>query len=747
MARRARSGVSWTAAVAPASVLILLLVVRALHPPAVQDAQLRTFDAFQRLAPRAYRPAPVRIVDIDDDSLAKRGQWPWPRTLVAELVDKLAALGAGPIAFDIVFAEPDRTSPASVLPLWPETPATEALRADLAQVPDHDAVLAEAIGRASVVTGFALTAEPSQGTRLPALKAGFAFSGEDPLEHLAPFPGTVVNLPALEAAAAGNGHFVPSAEGDGVIRRVPVILRFGQQLYPSLVAESLRLAQGASTYVVKTSKGSGEGAHGIPGGIVSVKVGKVLIPTDAQGRVWVYYTKEVPERTISAWKVLDGAVEPQALAGCLVFLGTSATGLKDIRITPLNPVAPGVEVHAQLAEQALAGEFLRRPDWADGAELVYLLALGLVLILLLPRAGAAACAALGAGAVAAACGLSWYAFVRFRWLLDPVVPSAAALAIYLVGSLTNFLRTEAERRQVRQAFSRYLSPAMVDRLVAHPEQLRLGGERRTMTILFSDIRGFTTIAEQYDAEGLARFMNRFLTPMTRVILEQEGTIDKYVGDCIMAFWNAPLDDPQHPRHACQAALGMRRHLVTLNQELRAEREREGKPFLPVHIGIGLNTGECSVGNFGSDQRFDYSVLGDTVNLASRLEGQSKMYGTDIVAGAETTAGVPDYAALELDLIIVMGKTKPATIFAVLGDPAMAAEAGFQQLRQRHGRLLEAYRGRRWAEAREHLEACLALDTPRTRLRVLYGLYRLRIDAYEADPPAEDWNGVFVAQTK
>jgi adenylate cyclase len=270
---------------------------------------------------------------------------------------------------------------------------------------------------------------------------------------------------------------------------------------------------------------------------------------------------------------------------------------------------------------------------------------------------------------------------------------------------------------------------------------------RTMTILFSDIRGFTSIAEQFDAEGLTRFMNQFLTPMTAIVLEQHGTIDKYIGDCVMAFWNAPLDDPDHVRHACEAALAMRRHLVQWNRDRYEEHRGRGTPFIPVNVGVGINTGVCCVGNLGSEQRFDYSVLGDAVNLASRLEGQTKTYGVDIVVGPSTHELLQGFATLELDLLTVAGKTKPVRIFAVLGDAAFAADAQFQALRMRHEELLAAYRAQGWPRAQELLESCLALDTERLRLRTFYRLYAERISAYRAHPPGPGWNGVFVASSK
>jgi adenylate cyclase len=743
--RFGRTRIGWTMLL-PGLVLAGAAALRIALPPWLEDLQLRVFDAFQQRAPRPYQPVPVRVVDIDDETLYRMGQWPWPRTHVARLVFLLRERGASAIAFDVVFAEPDRTSPSNVLPLWPSSPETHALRLQAAALPDHDQLLAEAFADAPVVAGFALTSHAAPAARAPALKAGFAFGGDDPSAAVPQMAGVVANLEPLEAAASGNGHFSLLAERDGITRRVPLLLRWNGRLYPSLVLEALRVAQGAKGYIVKSTGASGEGGVEGAAGVVSVKVGQLVIPTGPRGRAWLYSTEVNGARTIPAWRVLEGDLEPDALTGAIVFIGTSSTGLKDIRATAMNPIAAGVEVHAQLAEQALTGSFLQRPDWADGAEVCFLVLLGLLLIVALPRAGAAACAVLGAAAIAAACGLSWVAFRKAGWLFDPVGPSVASLAIYIIASLMNFLRTEAERRQVRDAFSRYLSPAMVDRLAKHPEQLRLGGETRTMTILFADVRDFTSIAERLDAQGLTKFMNRYLTPMTEVVLSHQGTVDKYVGDCVMAFWNAPVDDPSHALHACQAALAMRRHLVTFNQQLHAEDPKAHSP-LEVHVGIGINTGECTVGNFGSEQRFDYSVLGDPVNLASRLEGQSKLYGVDVVLGQASAEAVASHALLELDLITVKGRTQPARIHALIGDPEFEGQPFFRQLRRHHEALLEAYRAQRWDDAQRWLDACLELDTPRTRLRTLYKLYQQRIDAFIEQPPPPDWNGVYVATGK
>ncbi len=722
----------------PLAILLAAVGLRASEPWLVQQVRFWVFDAYNRVKPRPYdAAAPVRIVDIDEESLARLGQWPWPRIKLAELTDRLGALGASVIAFDVVFAEPDRTSPASLARMWPQTPQYREMRARLQGLPDHDAVFAAALARGHVVTGFVLT--DSGGPRPPAAKGGFAFAGDDPRPFVPAYRGAVVNLPALEAAAEGSGSLTGLPERDGVIRRAPLMLRMGDELLPSLGAEALRVAQGEQTFVIKASGASGVESFGESTGISRVKIGQFVVPTDENGRVWIYYSGFQPERFIPAWKIFEPDFDPALVEGRVLFVGTSAAGLKDLRITPLDPAAAGVEIYVELLEQIFSGEYLSRPDFALGVEVVYLLGIGLVLIVLLPRVGARWCGALGIAAVGFAVGASWIAFDRWRWLFDPVYPSLVIVAVYVVETGLIFLRTESERRWVRGAFARYISPAVVNRLAEHPERLTLGGEMRDMTILFCDIRDFTARSEKLDAHGLTRFINRYLTPMSEVVLAHQGTIDKYIGDCIMAFWNAPLDDPAHARNACRTAAAMRAELARLNALWAGEAGAAGQLFDPVRVGIGVNTGMCCVGNMGSDQRFDYSVLGDDVNLASRLEGQSKIYGVDIVISETTRAAAPDEPALELDLIRVKGKTKPVRVFTLLG----AAEA--EALAVPHAAMLAAYRARDWGAAEAALALCRAAAP--SSLAALHALYAGRISACRAAPPQADWDGVYTAAEK
>jgi adenylate cyclase len=725
------------------TVIVTSLALRVWDPSPVATLRALVFDAYQRVSPRAFDPSlPVRIVDIDEDSLKAVGQWPWPRTVLADLVDKLAAGGAAAIGFDIVFPEPDRMSPANALRFWPNSEALAGLREQVEKLPSNDQVFAEAIGKASVELGF--IAAP-QGTSIPETKAGFAQSGDDPKLFAPYYPGAAASLKELQDQAQGTGSLNWIPEHDQIIRRMPMLIRVGDTLYPSFVADMLRLAQGASTFIVKSSGATGEKAFGEKTGIVGIKVGDYEVPTDANGQMWIRFTPESKDRYLPAWKVLNGDIGADDLEGRILIIGTSAAGLLDLRATPLEASVPGVSLHAQAIEQILQGTFLQRPDFATTAELLYILVLGVVIAFLIYRLGALGSAVVGGAAVAAVIGISWYAFEALGWLVDPIYPAIALTAIYLVGTLVIFLRTERERNRVRHAFSHYMAPALVKRLADDPSRLKLGGETRDMTLLFSDVRGFTGISEGLDAEELTRFLNSLFTPLSNIILEEQGTIDKFMGDAVMAFWNAPLDDSLHPSHACSAALRMMRQMETLNQRWREEAEAKGRSFKPVQLGIGLNTGVCCVGNLGSETRFDYSVIGDNVNVASRLEGQSKTYDVGTVVGVSTTARAPDFAFLELDLIKVKGKTEATRAFALLGDNAFKQSRDFITLAERHGEFLSRYRAKDWDAAEALSRECEKLNT--SRLDRLYALYRERIAFFRINPPPPHWDGTAEALSK
>ena len=721
----------------PALILFGVLALQYSFPTEIESFRAKVFDIFQMIKPRVYQDTPVRIIDIDDESLEKIGQWPWPRTILAKLASRLAAGGATVITFDGVFPEPDRSSPKNMLSLWGEGATDELLRAQLDMIPDHDTVFAEAIAKAPVVLAFGLTNESH--SKLPALKTGFLEHGtskDQAIDYIQPvFKGAVVNLPLLEKAAKGNGCFNMGTEWDNIIRRVPALFRLDNTLYPALVLETMRIFQGASTYKITLAGATGETSFGEKTGLVSIKTGLLEVPTDAMGRIWLYDTGYKKERFVPAWKILSNDKLLEEMKEKVLFIGTSAMAMKDIRATPLNPHASGVEVHAQIVEQMFLGDFLERPDWAAGLEFTYLTLLGILLILILPKAGAVRCAVIAFLAIVSAFGACWYAFVRWHFLIDPVFPSFAVFGIYLASSFLNLLGTERERGQIRGAFGRYLSPALVERLAKNPGQLKLGGEMRPMTFLFMDIRNFTGIAEKFTPEELTQFMNRFLTPMTDIILRLGGTIDKYMGDCIMAFWNAPFEDKNHAPHACQSALEMQQYLST------------APGFEAIRVGIGVNTGNACVGNMGSEQRFDYTALGDEVNLASRIEGLSKNYGLTAVVGQNTVAAAPGFATIEIDLIRVKGKTKPVKLFALLGDTGLENQTLFREVRGHFEKMLSAYRAQRWDDAERALDNCRHITLPGLDLGVLYELYVSRILAYKINPPSSSWDGVTTASSK
>ncbi|HEV2300989.1 MAG TPA: adenylate/guanylate cyclase domain-containing protein [Stellaceae bacterium] len=722
----------------PLLILFVAVGARLAAPRVLDRLSLFAFDFYQREAPRVAPDLPIRIVDIDNKSLREIGQWPWPRTLVARLIDKLHEDGAAVIGLDIVFSEPDRTAPKMLLPLLVNGGvASEAATHLLAEMRDPDQSLAAAFGKAPVVTGFILT--NTHGNRLPTTKAGFAFVGDRPLHHVPDYAGVITNLPALEAAAAGDGFVNQALDWDHVVRRVPLVLRLDGKPVPSLAAEILRVVSGAQTYIGRAAGAHNEANFGQSTGLTAMRIGRLTVPTDAAGRVWIHYARPAPDLYVSAADVLAGKVDRAKIADNIVLIGTSAEGvINDQQATPLAPDVPGVEIHAQLIGEILQGSFLIRPDWAIGAEILFTVLVGALLIHVLPRVGALGSAGLGSAAVAGALGTSWVAFRHWGLLIDPVYPIVVLFLVYLLATLLGYLRTEARQREIRSAFSRYMSPHYVEELAAHPERLALGGQKRSMTIMFCDIRGFTSLSEKLDAEALTHFMNSFLSPMTEIITEMKGTIDKYIGDCIMAFWNAPLDDPEHAKNAVRAAQAMRRQLAELNEVWKSEPRYQ--VFLPVRVGIGLNTGDCVVGNFGSEQHFDYSLLGDPVNLASRLEGLGKVYGVDLVIGEETAAALDDPALIELDLVAVKGKKQAGHVYTLppekIGEDRFIAD---------HGALLTAYRRQDWAAALRLLDSGRLAAV--RHLAPLYELYRRRIAHFQLAAPPENWDGVFTAEEK
>ena len=729
-----------------AGVLLVLTValLQLVRPPALERLGLLLFDSYQRAAPRSYEDAPVRIVDIDDESIRRLGQWPWPRTEIARLVDRLGQAGASVVAFDVVFSEPDRTSPAQLASRLERGGASRSVIGVLRRLPDNDAQLAQSFAATPTVLGYFLLNDSAGPPVAP--KAGFAIAGSPPRE-VPRFRRGIESLPVLSAPAAGSGSVSLAADSDGILRSVPLLARQGDQLLPSLSLEALRVAQGAGSITVRTSDASGE-TQGAPGRVVAIKVGEFEVPTTASGGLWLHWTAPAEARTIPAWQVLDGTLSPgqleAAVGGRIVFVGAGAIGLRDLVSTPLSQRELGVAAHAQAVEQAVLGKFLLRPDWAPGLELALVLMLGIALSLLLPRLGAAKGALVVLGAIALAIAGSWLAFSRQGFLLDPLYPVLALVLVYSIQTVLVFYREERRRAYIHSAFDRYLSPELVKRIAADPDRLELGGEEREMTVLFADVRNFSRISEQLAPKQVIDFLIALLTPLCDVLMGRKATIDKFIGDAIVAFWNAPLDDPDQHRNAARAALEMVSKLEALN----AGEARGPDVTWPgeVRIGIGLNCGLCCVGNMGSAQRLSYSLIGDTVNLTSRIEGLTKFYGVTIAIGTALSERLPDFAVLELDRVQVVGREAPETVFVLLGDEAMAAAPQFTRLREHHQAMLAAYHQRQWDVAREHLAALTELAGP-LGLAQFYALYGERIEALSANPPPDDWDGVYIARSK
>ena len=701
------------------------------------------FDQYQRWKPRPYAfDQPVRIVDIDEESIHLVGRWPWPRQTMAELVDALVKANVAAIGFDVLFSEKDRPGGNAKACAQGAQRADQAARCE--ERADGDITFAHAIADRPVALGFFLTPTHNGAQASLMTKAGFSFIGDVPTAFISHLSGALVPVPVLAEAASGLGFLNWLPDDDRVVRRVPLVLDINGQIQPSLAMETLRLAQGATGYLVKSTTAFGSTA-GKSAGIEAIKDGDVVVPVQTDGTLRVWFAKSDPRRSIPAWKVLQPDADLSDLAGKLVLVGASASMLSDIVATPLDPSTPGVEAHAQLIEQVLSGVTLERPDWAPGAELWASAALSLVLAALLPFIPIYWTALFGMAAAAGLAGLSWNAFTQHGVLFDPVLPSLSSGFVFLAGVGQLYGEKRQQVNQIRSAFGLYVSPAVVARLAEHPENLQLGGQQRDLTLMFCDIRSFTTLSEGFTAVELSTFLNEYLSPMTDIILGEMGTVDKYMGDAIMAFWNAPLDDAAHGLHAVRSALLMREALVDLNAEWRARAEKTGRPFKDVKFGIGLNTGECSVGNMGSVQRFDYSALGDEVNIASRLEGASKQFGVDIVASAATRDAAPHFAWLEIDHVRLKNKTRSVAVYTLAGGHAYASTEDFLHLSGMHEDILKAYRARRFAAARQM--AADAEPLAPEKIRGLYVYYQTRFAELAESELPEAWTPLIALDEK
>ncbi|MFS8047580.1 CHASE2 domain-containing protein [Rhizobium sp. BR 314] len=688
------------------AIVTALAILRASDPELLRLARDLTFDQYQRLVPRTFESQPVRVIDIDEASLREFGQWPWPRNRIAALVDRLSDMGAAAIAFDVLFAEPDRLSPRNVV-----RDVTGIDRSLLSKLPDNDEIFSQSLLGRPVVLGFGLS---NEGHYLPPAKAGFAYTGESPFGAPPVIKAATPLQPQLEANAAGLGHIsLNPGASSAVVREVPLFLSDGKQLYPSLALEALRVAQGASTYVLDT-------APGTPNTLTRAKIGNFVAPVTASGELWLYVSPDTTKRYISVSKVLvpenASADIRAAIEGSIVFIGTSASGLQDVRTTALGENVPGVSIHAQIIEQILSGRFLSRPDWADGLEILSIAVLGSLLVIVTTFVNPA---------VALACGLlitffalvaSWIAFLYGGLLFDPLAPIVSGSITHFAATAFRFLVTDRERRDVRRAFGHYLSPSLLHRIEHTRNALRLGGDERELTVMFVDVRNFTQISEEITPSAVVAFLNTLLDALSHHVIANDGTLDKFIGDSIMAFWNAPVDVSDHAGKAVRAALGMRDTLARLNSSdaFGFGDERQ------VAIGIGIHTGLACVGNMGAETRFNYTAVGDAVNIAARIESACKDINFDILVSEPTAGLLPDCALLEAGALTLKGKSMRTRLFAVAGDSQLQKSADFLELQTLHRELVAALRTR--STSRRKLIGATRLKAQAVTTGLLQGFY-------------------------
>lgn len=669
------------------------------QPALVNIARDRVFDQFQRLAPRDNAASPVRVVEIDDEALERYGQWPWPRHKFANLVDRLNEAGAAAVVFDVIFAEPDRTSPVNVAKNWVETSAlasvvSELDASDLVSV-DHDAMFAAALARAPSVLHLTSQSGASDGACPAALAAGRVqgMSAAE-LARVAPsFRRVVAALPVFREAASGEGFARAGLSEDAIVRSVPLIALAcdGAEVFPSLAIEAMRVAAprldpslAPPAFVDAAADGPCR-THvtGVAGqSVSSVHLCGLRLPTTDDGQIWVHYSPaaSVAARRLPAIEAFesDPAVLERQVRGRIVMIGASAEGLRDVLVTPLGDERPGVHIHAEVIEQALAESTLFRAwDLMRPVEIAAAVFVCLILLLFLPRMSAAFGFGVSVVLIGALFAGSYYAFRAERLLIDPVAPGLIVAASFISAFVVMFQQEQIARRFIRGAFGKFLSPLIIERLERDPALLNLEGEEREITAFFSDIRGFTTISEKLKPQQVTMLLNQYFTPMTRIVTEHKGLVDKYMGDGLAAMWNAPIDIDNHPAQAARASLAMVRSLGKLNAGWQADRSL---PVPEIRIGIGLHTAVARVGNFGSEDHLQYSMLGDMVNLTARLEAATKEYRAPIIISSETMTRIPDFATVALGEITVKGRQDATVIFALAGDEQVAATPAFKRFR-------------------------------------------------------------------
>ena len=689
----------------------------------------------------------IVIVDIDEKSLAEEGRWPWGRNRMAKLVDDLFThYKVNLVGFDVVFAEPDESSGLKVLQQlakdeFKDIPEYRERLEELKPILDYDRIFSESISNRSVILGYYFDAETADKQTLQTgVLPKAALTKEQFKGHSVNVPvaiGYGANLEEFQKHAAGGGHFNPAIDEDGVIRRVPMYYEFEGEYYESLSLAMARQYFGEETVEPVFAEAITDIESSEYSGLEWLRVGPSLIPVDEKIQALVPYRgKQGSFPYISATDVIHGRVDVSLLENTIVLVGTSAPGLFDLRSTPIQNKYPGVEIHANLIAGILDQSIKERPAYVLGAEFVILFLIGLVITVLLPLLNPVWSVLATVSILALSITIN-YSFWQNANLVLPIASSVIMiLMMFLLNMSYGFFIERRKKGEITGLFGQYIPRELVDEMSEDPQAYSLDAEEKELTVLFSDVRGFTTLSEGMNPQELAALMNEFLTPITKIIHETRGTIDKYMGDAVMAFWGAPIDDPKHARHALQAGLDM----VERIHALRHEFLEKGWP--EIRIGVGINTGEMSVGNMGSEFRIAYTVMGDTVNLGSRLEGLTRVYEVDVIVSETVKKAVPEYVYRELDRVKVKGKNEPVSIYEPLAMKEEVSPDELDELKL-YNQALKYYRGKDWDMAELQFLNLKKIHSDRP----LYDFYIERMKFFRDNPPPEDWDGVFTFTTK
>ena len=674
------------------------------------------------------------------------GRWPWPRDRLALLVDRLNDdYNVSLTGFDVIFSERDESSGIRTFDELAKTQLKndsgfQSQYARIKPLLDLDGQFANSFKDRLVILGYSFLI-PGDKNRKGTLPPEVFTTAQIPLSIADPLvrEGYTGNLAQLQSKATDGGHVNPIVDQDGIIRRVPMLIEHENKYYESLSLASARALLGSLPLKALDANGREVvPASSYFGAIEALDIGGAFLPVDTQLTSLIPYRGPYKSfEYISASDVLNKSVAKEKLEGKIVLIGTTAPGLLDLRATPVGNAFPGVEIHANMITGILDGTIKQAPDWTNVANLALILILGIALALILPALSPLNGTIVSVLVLGLVLGLNYFSYQK-----GIVLPLASLLAsilgVYLLNIAYGFFIESKNKRLITGLFGQYVPPELVDEMAKNPAKFSMEGESRDLTILFSDVRGFTTISESLDAKTLSEFINAFLTPFTRVIYENRGTVDKYMGDCIMAFWGAPISDAEHARQGVLSAFEM----LTAMEVLNAEFIEKGWP--PIKVGIGLNSGKVSVGNMGSEIRLAYTVMGDAVNLASRLEGITKEYGAAIIIGAETYQHLPDLIAREVDKVRVKGKDIAVKIYEPLGFEGTVSEEKLVALKL-FETALQSYRTQQWDEAQAQFE--YLLSEYRDTGEVLYQLYLERIPQLRDNPPGDHWDGSFTFTKK